>query len=109
MGLFSENLKSFDDLYVMQLQDLYSAESQLVDALPQMAEAATHPELKQAFQQHLEVTQRQKQRRATGHDASAGQLLRQQLAGPEQTNPQRLFLAAKLLRDRLRGKPPEVI
>lgn len=62
MGLFSLNLDSFDDLYVAQLKDLYSAESQLLDALPQMAEAASHPQLKQAFQQHLEVTRRQKDR-----------------------------------------------
>ena len=63
MGLFSsENLGSFDDLYVMQLQDLYSAETQLVDALPKMAEAAAHPELRQAFQTHLTQTQRQVQR-----------------------------------------------
>lgn len=62
MGLFSLNLNSFDDLYVAQLQDLYSAETQLLGALPKMAEAATHPQLKQAFQQHLEVTKRQQDR-----------------------------------------------
>ena len=60
MGLFSLNLDSFDDLYVAQLQDLYSAETQLVDALPKMAAAAAHPELKQAFLNHLDVTKRQK-------------------------------------------------
>ena len=62
MGLFSLNLKSFDDLYLAQLKDLYSAESQLVDALPKMADAAMHPELKKAFQGHLETTKRQKER-----------------------------------------------
>ncbi|MDT0632807.1 ferritin-like domain-containing protein [Rubrivirga sp. S365] len=62
MGLFSLNLKSFDDLYVAQLKDLYSAESQLVDALPKMADAAAHPDLKQAFMRHLETTRRQKDR-----------------------------------------------
>ena len=62
MGLFSLNLNSFDDLYVAQLKDLYSAESQLVDALPKMADAATHPELKRAFEGHLETTKRQKER-----------------------------------------------
>ena len=62
MGLFSLNLGSFDGLYVAQLQDLYSAESQLVDALPKMADAASHPELKQAFQDHLATTTRQKER-----------------------------------------------
>jgi ferritin-like metal-binding protein YciE len=43
-------------LYVKQLQDLYSAETQLVEALPKMAEAATSPELKAGFQSHLEQT-----------------------------------------------------
>ena len=62
MGLFSLNLKSFDDLYVAQLQDLYSAETQLVGALPKMAEAASHPELKRAFQDHLDATERQRDR-----------------------------------------------
>ena len=63
MGLFtSETLKSFDDLYVQQLRDLYSAETQLVEALPMMADAATHAELKRAFQDHLAVTKRQQQR-----------------------------------------------
>ena len=43
-------------LYVKQLQDLYSAETELVEALPKMAEAATSPELKAGFQSHLEQT-----------------------------------------------------
>ena len=43
-------------LYVKQLQDLYSAETQLVAALPKMAEAATSPELKAGFETHLEQT-----------------------------------------------------
>jgi len=40
--------------YVKQLQDLYSAETQLVEALPKMAEAATSRELKAGFESHLE-------------------------------------------------------
>lgn len=63
MGMFtSETLRSFDDLYLMQLRDLYSAESQIIDALPKMAGAATNAELKRGFQEHLAQTQRQKQR-----------------------------------------------
>ncbi len=54
-------MSSFQDLYVEQLRDLYSAESQLCEALPKMAQAATHPELKQSFQMHLEQTKRQRQ------------------------------------------------
>lgn len=45
------------DLLVEELKDLYSAENQLVKALPKMAKAATSEELKQAFQNHLEETQ----------------------------------------------------
>ncbi|HLT48627.1 MAG TPA: ferritin-like domain-containing protein [Rubricoccaceae bacterium] len=63
MALFSsETLNSFEDLYVQQLRDLHSAETQLIEALPMMANAAAHPELKRAFQDHLEVTRQQKGR-----------------------------------------------
>jgi Mn-containing catalase len=41
------------DLLVEQLQDLLSAENQLVAALPKMAEAANEPKLKEAFSKHL--------------------------------------------------------
>jgi ferritin-like metal-binding protein YciE len=44
------------DLYIHELKDLYSAEKQLIKALPKMAKAATHPELKAGFQTHLEET-----------------------------------------------------
>jgi len=47
------------DVYVEQLKDMYSAEKQLVDALPKMAEAASTPELRQALEQHLGVTRGQ--------------------------------------------------
>jgi len=50
------------ELYIEQLRDLYSAESQMVEALPKMANAASTPELKKAFQDHLEETHTQKQR-----------------------------------------------
>jgi len=56
MGLFSKEIKSMDDLYLHVLQDIYYAEKQLVKALPKMAEKATNPQLKQAFQSHLEET-----------------------------------------------------
>jgi ferritin-like metal-binding protein YciE len=49
-------LNSFENLYADQLNDLYSAEQQLIAALPKMAKAATTPELQQAFTQHLEET-----------------------------------------------------
>jgi ferritin-like metal-binding protein YciE len=46
-------LESLKDLYLEQLKDLYSAETQLVDALPKMADASNSPELKNAFREHL--------------------------------------------------------
>ena len=50
------NLNSLHDLFVHELQDLYSAETQLVQALPKMADAASHEELRVAFREHLEET-----------------------------------------------------
>ena len=47
---------SLQALLIDELQDLYHAENQLVDALPKMAEAATNPELKAGFVRHLEET-----------------------------------------------------
>jgi ferritin-like metal-binding protein YciE len=55
-------LNTLRDLYVEQLQDLYSAETQIVEALPKMAKAASNPQLQQAFQQHLSESQQQVQR-----------------------------------------------
>ncbi len=57
MGIFSKEIKTFDDLFVHQLQDIYYAEKQLVKALPKMVEKATSPQLKQAFKSHLEETE----------------------------------------------------
>src|SRR5690606_17209545 len=53
------DFKRLHDVYVEQLKDMYSAEKQLVEALPKMAEAASTPELRQAFEQHLQITKRQ--------------------------------------------------
>lgn len=50
-------LESLKDLYLEQLKDLYSAETQLLDALPKMAEGASAPDLKQAFSAHHRQTQ----------------------------------------------------
>ena len=56
------SLKSLQELYLEQLRDLYSAETQIVEALPKMAKAATHPDLKQAFQTHLTQSEQQARR-----------------------------------------------
>jgi ferritin-like metal-binding protein YciE len=55
-GEYPMKLNSMHDLFIDELKDLYSAETQLVQALPKMAKAASSPELQQAFQQHLEET-----------------------------------------------------
>ena len=49
MGLFTKDIKTMNDLFVHQLQDIYYAEKQLVKALPKMADKATDKQLKQGF------------------------------------------------------------
>lgn len=56
MSLFAPTFNNLRELYLNELRDLYSAETQLIDALPKMAEAATSRELKQAFTSHLAET-----------------------------------------------------
>lgn len=73
MSLTLDNLQ---DLLIQQLQDLYSAEDQLISALPKMAEAAFGSQLKSAFETHLQETRRQKERlerafQLLGHEATA--------------------------------------
>ena len=51
-------MDTLKDLYVHELKDLYSAENQLIKALPKMAKAATNRQLSAAFRQHLEQTKR---------------------------------------------------
>jgi ferritin-like metal-binding protein YciE len=62
MGLFTRDIKTMNDLFVHQLQDIYYAEKQLVKALPKMADKATDKELKQGFLTHLEETKTHVQR-----------------------------------------------
>jgi ferritin-like metal-binding protein YciE len=52
------SLKSLEDVYVDQIADLYSAEQQLVKALPKVAQAASSSELRPASETHLEETKR---------------------------------------------------
>jgi ferritin-like metal-binding protein YciE len=49
-------LESMQDLYLHELKDIHSAEKQILQALPKMAKAATHDELRQAFEEHRTVT-----------------------------------------------------
>lgn len=55
-------LDSLLDLLIHDLRDLYSAERQIVDALPKMAQAATSTDLREAFNHHLEQTRGHVQR-----------------------------------------------
>lgn len=55
-------MKTLEDLFEHQLKDLYSAEQQLIKALPKMVENATDAKLKKAFEDHLEETKKQKKR-----------------------------------------------
>ena len=57
MRFTSLKLNSVRDLLLEELRDLYSAENQLVEALPKMAEAAGSSQLKSAFEMHLTQTQ----------------------------------------------------
>lgn len=56
MGLFTKDIKTMNDLFIHQLQDIYYAEQQLIKALPKMAEKATDAQLKQGFLTHLDET-----------------------------------------------------
>ncbi|MFV9483793.1 ferritin-like domain-containing protein [Christiangramia sp. ASW11-125] len=55
-------MKNLKDLFEHQLKDLYSAETQLLKALPKMAENATDAKLKKTFEAHLEETKEHQQR-----------------------------------------------
>jgi len=55
-------LSTLKDLYFHELKDLFSAEQQLVKALPKMAKAASNKELADGFQAHLEQTKEHAQR-----------------------------------------------
>jgi ferritin-like metal-binding protein YciE len=62
------SMDSLKDLYVEQLRDLYSAENQILKALPMMAEKASNPELRAAFEEHERVTHDQVKRLETIFD-----------------------------------------
>jgi ferritin-like metal-binding protein YciE len=49
-------LETLKDLYVEELKDLYSAENQILKALPRMIKVSTHPQLKKAFTTHERQT-----------------------------------------------------
>ncbi len=55
-------LNSLHDLYIAELRDLFDAENRIIKALPKMAKAAGSPELRSAFEEHLQQTQMQADR-----------------------------------------------
>lgn len=55
-------MKNLEDLFEHQLKDLYSAESQLIKALPKMQKKANDEKLKKAIEKHLEETKEHKNR-----------------------------------------------
>jgi len=55
-------LESLEELLIHELQDLYSAETMLIKALPKMAQKASSPQLKTAFETHLQQTEGHKRR-----------------------------------------------
>jgi len=57
MGLFTSDIKTLDDLFLHQLQDMYYAETEITSALPTMIDKATNAQLKQGFQTHLRETE----------------------------------------------------
>ena len=57
-----EKMKDLKDLLTHEIQDLYSAEEQIIDALPAMIEKSQDAELKKALKEHLRITETQKSR-----------------------------------------------
>lgn len=55
-------METLKDLYIDGLKDLWSAEKQIIKGLERMSRAASHPELKQAFQRHAAMTEKQVER-----------------------------------------------
>jgi ferritin-like metal-binding protein YciE len=55
----AEKMESLHELLVKELSDIHDAENQVMKALPKMAQAASSPELQQAFKRHLEETKGQ--------------------------------------------------
>lgn len=57
-----KKIETLHELLKHELKDLYSAETQIIDALPAMVEAASNADLKKALNQHLAITKQQKTR-----------------------------------------------
>jgi ferritin-like metal-binding protein YciE len=63
MGLLmNERFNSLADLFMHELRDIYDAEHRILETLPQMADKASNPQLKQAINTHRQQTEKQIQR-----------------------------------------------
>lgn len=62
MGIFTKDIKTFDDLLLHGLQDIFYAEQQITKALPKMIDKATNGDLKAGLKSHLEETNNQIER-----------------------------------------------
>ncbi len=71
------------DLFVMELQDMFDAEQQLLEALPNLQEAASHEKLKSAFESHLLETENQIDRLEKIAEALSCELTGQMCEGME--------------------------
>ena len=74
------NIDRFREMYQAELQEARSVETLLIEGLPKMAEAADNPELRQAFQTHLEETR--------GHQRSLDAILKKLGASPQEHEDQ---------------------
>lgn len=62
MGIFTKDIKTMEDLFLHQLEDIYYAEQQLTKAIPKMAEMATNADLKAGLKSHVIDTKNQIER-----------------------------------------------
>ena len=62
MGIFTKDVKTMDDLFLHQLQDIYYAEQQITKALPKMIDKVTNRDLSTGLKAHLEETNKQIER-----------------------------------------------
>jgi ferritin-like metal-binding protein YciE len=62
MGIFTKNIKTMEDMFLHQLEDIYYAEQQLTKAIPKMAEMATNADLKAGLKAHVIDTNNQIER-----------------------------------------------
>jgi ferritin-like metal-binding protein YciE len=62
MGIFTKDIKTMEDMFLHQLEDIYYAEQQLTKAIPKMADMATNADLKAGLKAHVIDTNNQIER-----------------------------------------------